>query len=83
MNDKWGASVDPRNVQLVSNLLVFDRLGGVIFARYDIPTEESAEVWDGRADGVSVNPGVYSFMVEVILADNSRAVRSGTVTVVR
>ena len=55
----------------------------MIFTQNDIPVEGSAELWDGRVDGVSVNTGVYSYIVEVILVDDSKSALSGSITVVR
>ena len=71
------------NVMSVARVVVYDRWGGVVFERSDIPVEESAELWDGRLGDVVVQSGVYSYMVELILADNSNTFLSGSVTVVR
>ena len=83
VNDMWGVSVDPVNVKSIDRVVVFDRWGGVIFTQNDIPVDGSAELWDGRVDGVSVNTGVYSYIVEVILVDDSKSALSGSITVVR
>ena len=52
---------------------IFDRWGNKVF---------NGTEWDGQMNNRSVNPGVYVYLIEVILNDTTSHLYSGSVTVV-
>lgn len=70
-----GFSVFGQNdLQEVSELRIFDRWGNEVF--------RGAE-WDGKWKGQYVSPGVYTYLIYVVMDDGVKRPFSGSVTVVR
>jgi gliding motility-associated-like protein len=83
VNDVWGLGVDDSNVRALSEVVIFDRWGGVIFSGQNILIEDIGAIWDGRKDGQLVASGVYTFLLRLILVDNTVESKAGTITVLR
>lgn len=67
----------------VRNFQVYDRWGNMLFWREDLPTNAPGSGWDGSFRGQPMQPGVYVYHFEVMLADGSVKKHSGDVTIVR
>ena len=82
VNDMWFLNGGPA-VARIEAMRVFDRWGGLVFEQTDVPIGESSVGWDGRINGVLVNPGVFAFHARVLFVDNVALDYSGSITVVR
>jgi gliding motility-associated-like protein len=67
------------NVSRVLNFRIFDRWGGVIFSREDIPANDSQFGWDGTYRGQQASPGVYLYSAQIVLTDGTVLVKSGEI----
>jgi gliding motility-associated-like protein len=83
MNDVWGIGVDEANIMTLAAVVIYDRWGGVVYDDQNIPLENFASIWDGRQNGQLVAPGVYTFLLRLILADDTVESKAGTITVLR
>ncbi len=71
------------NVKSLANFKVYDRWGGLMVTVPVVPTDGSVPVWNGQWKGKTVNPGVYTFTIEVEYVNGRKDVRGGDITVVR
>lgn len=82
MNSRFLLSFGP-SVQTIKRMHIYDRWGNLVHEIRDaIPTDES-RVWDGRWKGKPAQPGVYVWLLELLLVDGRTETVSGSVTVVR
>ncbi|MCC6280878.1 MAG: gliding motility-associated C-terminal domain-containing protein, partial [Saprospiraceae bacterium] len=70
-------------LESIRSLRVYDRWGELLFEGLDIPKNDPSVGWKGRAKNKDVMPGVYIFVVEVVLIDGTTEILTGDVTVVR
>ena len=88
------SSVNPENQFLwisaniavvgVNRYRVYDRFGNVIYKVDNVAFSDDAfQGWDGRVNGVAVNPGVYVWMAELTFVDNVTLTYHGDVTVIK
>lgn len=82
-NDRFTVYANTFQVKRVASLSIFDRWGGMAFRREDFPPNEEAYGWDGAARGQPLDPGLYTYMVEVILINGERQTAAGQVTLLR
>jgi gliding motility-associated-like protein len=82
-NDIFGAFTG-RGIQSVDEFAVFDRWGNEMYQIRNLsPNNGGTEGWDGRVDGVDVNPGVYTYYARVTLIDTEQVLLRGDVTLLR
>jgi hypothetical protein len=67
----------------VRSLRIYDRWGELLYEGLDIPKNDPSVGWRGRARGKDVMPGVYIYIVDVVMTDGTTATLTGDVTVVR
>ena len=67
----------------VRNLAIYDRWGNSLFLQEDLPINDPSVGWDGHYKSKLMDPGVYVYVVEVVLSDGSTKVFKGDVTLVR
>ena len=72
-----------RGIDTIESFIVYDRWGGTVFEQREIPPNDPAYGWDGRKNGVPVQPGVYVYQVIVRYVDRERIIRSGSVELIR
>lgn len=70
-------------LQAVRSLRIYDRWGELLFEGIDIPKNDPTIGWHGKARGKDVMPGVYIYIIEVVMSDGSEVTLTGDVTVVR
>ncbi|GIV35553.1 MAG: hypothetical protein KatS3mg031_3088 [Chitinophagales bacterium] len=73
----------PGLVKEVESFRVFDRWGGLVFENYNFPPATAGHGWDGRKDGRRMHPGVYVWMAELRLVDDSTVLLKREVVLVR
>jgi hypothetical protein len=72
----------PTDVLEVKRMEIFDRWGNLLFS-LEHAAPDGTQGWDGTARGQVVMPGVYVYVLELELADGTRMVKRGDVTVLR
>jgi len=72
-----------RCARLIRRFGIYDRWGGLVFYRENLPLGEEAEGWDGYARSQLVVPGVFAWWAEVELRSGGLVKLKGSVTVVR
>ena len=82
INDLFFLSGGPA-VEEIEALRVYDRWGGLVYEQTNIPIGESSLGWDGRVNGVLVNPGVFAFHARIRFVDLISLDYSGSITVIR
>lgn len=70
-------------ISAVRNFSVFDRWGNALFSRADLPTNDPTMGWDGKFRDQVMLPGVYVYYFEVLLADGSKEVYRGDLTIMQ
>ena len=76
INDLWCAALPACATK--QSLTIFDRWGDALFYQ----TGDDV-CWDGTSVHKEVNPGVYTYFIELQMRDGTRAYRSGDITVLR
>lgn len=71
-----------RAVDNISELIVFDRYGNLMYNGIDIPHNQYDQGWDGKFNGRKVNPGVYTWYAKVRFIDGVFQEYGGDITVV-
>jgi CHU_C Type IX secretion signal domain len=67
----------------IESLTIFDRWGNAVWQRHNFAANTPTEGWDGQQNGRPVDPAVFVFIAEVSLADGTKTILRGDVTVVR
>ena len=72
-------------IDYVSKMFIYDRWGNLVFSKENFPHSEWTEGWDGKFNGSDVVPGVYVYLIEVVLKDSEeeKRVYTGDITVIR
>ena len=66
---------------ILKSINIFDRWGNLMFAQKDVLLIQ-AQTWDGKHNGSPVNPGVYIYIVQILVNDKVE-VYFGDLTVIR
>lgn len=72
-----------RCARLIRRFGIYDRWGGLVFYRENLPLSEEAEGWDGYARNQITTPGVFTWWADVELHSGREVKLKGSVTVVR
>jgi gliding motility-associated-like protein len=83
INDRFIVYANAFQVQRIQLFRVFDRWGGMVFEARDFPPNDSSRGWDGAVRGKQAGNGVYTYFVQVELADGSEAIFKGNVALFR
>lgn len=83
INDFFEISSDPLNVTAIDQVIIFDRWGGIISEKAKLFNEGKLKLWDGTTPVGPANPGVYVYMIKYTMADGSKRISKGDVTVVK
>ncbi len=70
-------------IEKVEIMRIFDRWGNMVFYAEDFPPNNPDYGWDGNFVGKPMNPGVFVWMVELVLPTGYREVYYGETTLVR
>ncbi len=82
-NDFFNGFSDGRGILGIERLLIFNRWGGLIWQESNLPTDDPSRGWDGSGKDDTVPTGVYLFVAEVRLVDQSLVTMSGDVFLLR
>lgn len=72
-----------RCARLIRRFGIYDRWGGLVFYRENLPLSEEAGGWDGYARNQIATPGVFTWWADVELHSGRQVKLKGSVTVVR
>ncbi|MBI1226440.1 MAG: T9SS type B sorting domain-containing protein [Bacteroidetes bacterium] len=82
VNDLFRIYTGP-SVTRVKNFMVFDRWGEMVYEYEDFDPKDPARGWDGKLDGMPMNPAVFVWFAEVEFVDGSSKILEGEVTLMR
>lgn len=82
-NDKCLVFAKEGAVRRIKKFQIFDRWGGQVFSKEDFMPNNPVYGWDGRLNGVLVNPEVFVWHLEIEYMDGKTEILKGDVTVVR
>lgn len=83
INDRFMVFGNGKAVKTIRSLRIFDRWGNLLYEAGDFPPGDDAAAWDGQKQGRPLPAGVYPYIVEGVLADDSIRQWSGAVTLLR
>jgi gliding motility-associated-like protein len=81
INDEWVITAEPVSIPMLSGVKIFDRWGSLLYATGGIECTGADALWNGLGKEGVVNPGVFTYQLELLRPDGSTVVKSGTVTV--
>lgn len=83
INDYFEISSDPLNVKAIDLAIIFDRWGGIMNENANLFNEGKLVLWDGSTPVGLANPGMYVYLIKFTMADGTKGIRKGDVTVVK
>ncbi|HFA48592.1 MAG TPA: hypothetical protein ENJ95_06175, partial [Bacteroidetes bacterium] len=83
INDVLVLFANGQLVQRVGQFRIFGRWGEAVFEAFDFPPNDFLFGWDGRHRGQLMEPGVFVWLAEIVLADGQRRVLEGEVVLLR
>ncbi len=81
VNDHFGFGSFGSVIKEIVQFSIFDRWGNMVYTASGTSTDAMA--WDGRWKGQDSEPGVYTYVAEFILLDDSPYTKSGNLTLLR
>jgi len=82
LNDKFTIFGGPAAIR-ISTLRIFDRWGNMVFNGLDLPVSDNNFGWDGLFNGKELQPGVYSYVANVLFFDGIEETYGGDITLVK
>ncbi len=83
LNDEFLISANFPAAQLVTELQIYDRWGGIVYAGRDLPLNQPGSGWDGTANGRTAPEGVYVYAARVLFLDGETRRFVGSLTLLR
>lgn len=83
INDQLIVYLDPLVITSIERFYVFDRWGNMHQSISFPETFETMMLWDGRSNRGLLNPGVFAYILIYHIADGSRKVAKGDITIIR
>ena len=82
-DSRFGLFTDPENLGQLLTFQIIDRWGNLMFEIKDTPLVDVEVWWDGRYNGVKVDPGVYIYRYVIEYPDVENDISQGTLTLIR
>lgn len=82
-NDYFTIFAGIPNVKRIEQLRIFDRWGGLVFERLDIPPNDPLLGWDGQVKGKSLPEGNYAYLARIRFLDEAIESFSGNIQLIR
>ncbi len=82
INDFFSSSLD-QGLAGFDLVEVYDRWGGRVYSRENIPVGDYYQLWDGKVGAQHALPGVYAWIVKARFIDDTVIEFSGDLTVIR
>ena len=82
VNDELSISLSG-DVQEVSSFSIFDRWGNLVFGVEHFLPNDQTVFWNGKLNGETMNPGVFTFRMVIVFGNGASEVRYGDVTLLK
>jgi len=82
INDRLIIGAGP-DVAVIEYFAIFDRWGNMVFLAEDFEAGDPNHAWDGKRDGVNLNPAVFAYRMVARFKDGRHEIRNGDVMLVR
>jgi len=82
-NDYFTLFSDNGSGEVIEQLTVYDRWGGMVFEATEIGLNDEALGWNGRRDGKTLEPGVFTYFGIIRFGNGARREIKGDVTLLR
>jgi len=82
INDQFLFTVVSDEVQTILSFRIYNRWGVEVYSKTDISPLADKEGWDGHFNQNLAQPGVYVYVVQVLLTDETIVSKSGDVTLI-
>lgn len=82
VNDNFTVYTD-EDVALIKSMKIYNRWGGQVFSRDNFGPNDPELGWNGTFRGREMNPGVFVYLVELLLKDGEVRMFKGDVTLIR
>lgn len=66
-----------------SELLIYDRMGQLVFHQKETLLGEEAQGWDGTMNGEDLLPGVYVYIIKYASLEGNEVIKAGDLTLIR
>ena len=83
VNDIFFIQGDAARIEIVRQLMVFDRYGSIVFEARNFPANSVADGWNGQLNGKLLSAGIYTYLTEVELVDGEVELFKGEVLLLR
>jgi gliding motility-associated-like protein len=83
INDFFDISSDPLNITSIDLAIIFDRWGGILAEKTNLYNEGQLILWDGLTPHGPANPGIFVYLIKFTMADGSKRVSKGDVTLLK
>lgn len=84
INDEFRIFPPPNsNIELVKDLHIFNRWGGLVFHLSDFSPSASMPLWDGTFKNKIMDTGIYVWQINVLLNNGETHLISGDLTLIR
>jgi gliding motility-associated-like protein len=70
------------NIELVNELIIYDRWGNLVFENSNFSPNDSAQGWNGHHKGSKSASGVYTYVITVTLPDGQVSLKAGDVSLI-
>ncbi|HZV71957.1 MAG TPA: gliding motility-associated C-terminal domain-containing protein [Saprospiraceae bacterium] len=83
INDFFEISSNPFNITSIDLAIIFDRWGNIISEKTNLSNEGRLILWDGSTPVGPAHPGTYVYLIRFTMADGTKRVRKGDVTIIK
>ena len=83
INDFLELSASPNSSALIKAFLIFDRWGNVLHSIQNVQVTDQQVLWDGKSKDKEVNPGVFTYVLELQTEGSETKSYKGDITLVR
>lgn len=82
-NDIFYIQGDAARIEIVRQLVIFDRYGSMVFEAQNFPANTAANGWNGQLNGKLLSAGIYTYFTVVELVDGEVENFKGEVLLLR
>ncbi|MEO6130391.1 MAG: gliding motility-associated C-terminal domain-containing protein [Saprospiraceae bacterium] len=83
VNDFFEISSNPFNITSIDLAIIFDRWGNIISEKANLSNEGRVILWDGSTPIGSANPGTYVYLIKFTMANGTKFLRKGDLTLIK
>jgi len=72
-----------QSINQINSLQIYDRWGNMVFVNENFQPNEPSEGWNGRYNNQAVNPGVYTYLMEIEYLDGTLELIVDDITIIK